>query len=134
CVRRDWRFGCGLACLRWDLDCSSCDFRLPVVDRAAAPVAIDPCCLPACLPESRDSAGQRQLTEQDAADLELAEQAAGPPGEQAAVVAARRAGIARQARQLGVVLFLLELETALHVAFGHLLASLLLRYPGFGCH
>src|SRR5690242_7449119 len=50
--------------------------------------------LPACFFQSRNFSGQGELAKHDAGNLELAEHAAGAPGELAPVARARRARVA----------------------------------------
>src|SRR6188768_3230637 len=90
--------------------------------------------LPAGLLQTRDLSSERELAEHDAADLELPQHALAPARKLAAVVAARRAAVARKVRQRGVVLFLLQLAPDVGVLLDQRFTPLLLRYPGFGCH
>src|SRR4051794_35424 len=90
--------------------------------------------LPARLLEPRDLAGQGQLAEHDAGDLELPQEPAAAAGQLAPVVAPGRAGVPRQVTQGGVVLFLLELPPLFGEPDDQFSPTLLLRYPGFGCH
>src|SRR4051794_3614109 len=60
--------------------------------------------LPACLLHARDLAGQGELTQHDAGDLELPQRALRTAGQLAAVVRARRARITRQLGNRGVIL------------------------------
>src|SRR5687768_2589401 len=90
--------------------------------------------LPAGLFQARDFAGERELAEHDAGDLELPQRALAPARELAAVVRPRRAAVARQVRQRGVVLFLLELTAHVRKLLHQRRSPLLLCYPGFRCH
>src|SRR5688572_31077475 len=90
--------------------------------------------LPAGLFQARDFAGERELAEHDAGDLELPQRALAPPGELAAVVRPRRAAVAREVGQRGVVLLLLELAPHFRELLHEFRTPLLLCYPGFRCH
>src|SRR5438132_13621679 len=90
--------------------------------------------LPTGLPQTRYLAGERQLAKHDAADLELAKHCLTAAGELTAVVTARRAAVARQVRQRGIVLLLLQLPSRVGELLHQRFATFLFRYPGFGCH
>src|SRR5688500_5963120 len=90
--------------------------------------------LPAGLFQARDFAGERELAEHDAGDLELPQRALAPARELAAVVRPRRAAVARQVRQRGVVLVVLELTAHVGKLLHQRRSPLLLCYPGFRCH
>ena len=81
-----------------------------------------------------DDASQGQLTELDAADLELAVHRLGAPGQGAPIVLASGAGVAGELRQRGVVLFLLELPADLGVLRDEFLTAFLFGSPGFSGH
>src|SRR5687767_3755022 len=81
--------------------------------------------LPACLFHPRDLPRQRQLAEHDAGDLELPQRALGAAGELTAVVRPRRAAVARELGDSGVVLFLLELAPNVREPRDQRLAALL---------
>src|SRR5690348_8166064 len=87
--------------------------------------------LPARLLQPRYVAGKSQLAEHDPAHLELPQHRAGPARELAAVVRARRARVARQLGERGVVLVLLQLPPDFGVTRHQRLATLLFTDPGF---
>src|SRR4051812_32589681 len=71
--------------------------------------------LPAGLLQARDLAREGKLAEHDAGNFEAAEERLRTAGQEAAVVAAGRGGVARQAGERGVVLLLLELAAHLGI-------------------
>src|SRR5688572_5973894 len=90
--------------------------------------------LPARFRHSRDQARQRGFTERQARTIELANIPMPPPAHRAAIHQARRARVARQLGQSGVIFLRLQLGAERGIFLYRLLLALVALKPCFFCH